>query len=609
MNRDIRTIKDMFIQFKYIFNPKQKRNSILIFIAILIGAAFETLGVSAIIPFMQAIVSPEELMKNKYVAYTMDWFGLDTSLSLIILMGAGIILVYIAKNLYLTISAYAQIRFRCNFQKSLSVYILQSYMKRPYTYFLNINSANIIRGITNDTNGVFQLLDCVFKFSAEALTVLLIGIFIIATEPIMASGILILACSCFVIVTLVFRNSMKILGAKQRIYNAERTKNAYQAINGIKEIIVMRKEDLFTEKYEKSYQKQVKTDIGQAFAMACPERIIEAICIGGLIGVVCIRITMGVDSASFVPQLGAFAVAAFRILPSVARMTGYVSSIIFYRPTLEETYHNLVEVKTYETNKEAYNRLHSNKEDNYNISLTGFQEKVCLQEIYWKYPNVEDYVLKGADLVIAKGESVAFIGESGAGKTTLADILLGLLQPQKGSVKMDGIDIFTIPNEWSKIIGYVPQSVFLIDDTIRNNVSFGIAEEDIKEDMIWHALEKAQLKSFVENLPQGLDTIVGERGIKFSGGQRQRVSIARALYYNPEILVLDEATAALDNETETAIMEAIDALQGEKTLIIVAHRLTTIRNCDSIYEIVNGKIVKRNKQEVLDKLLEMTEKH
>ena len=230
-----------------------------------------------------------------------------------------------------------------------------------------------------------------------------------------------------------------------------------------------------------------------------------------------------------------------------------------------------------------------------------FLKELEIRGVYYRYPNVEDFVIAGVDIRIEKGQSIALIGPSGAGKTTMSDIILSLLKPQKGAILMDGIDIEDLGEEWSRVIGYVPQAVYIVDDTIKNNIAFG--EEVIDEERVWRALKIAQLDNFVKGLPSGVETVVGERGVRFSGGQRQRLAIARALYRNPEILILDEATAALDNETEEEVMEAIEALQGYKTMIIVAHRLTTIRNCDKIYEIKDGKAVEKDKKEVLTGLV------
>lgn len=277
-------------------------------------------------------------------------------------------------------------------------------------------------------------------------------------------------------------------------------------------------------------------------------------------------------------------------------MTGYLNNVVYYRPTAEAVSDELHAVEEY---RQIIDRQINKEVEEQSDEEYSFRDKVEVRNIRWKYPRSDKYVLQDVSITIEKGDSVALIGASGAGKTTLADVILGLLHPEGGAVSVDGIGIETIPRKWSRLIGYVPQVVFLVDDTIRNNIAFGLRQEEINDEMVWSALEQAQLKEFVQGLPNELNTIVGERGVKFSGGQRQRIAIARALYYNPDILVLDEATSALDNETESAVMESIEALQGHKTLIIVAHRLTTIRKCNKIYEITDGHAILREKEEVL----------
>ena len=307
---------------------------------------------------------------------------------------------------------------------------------------------------------------------------------------------------------------------------------------------------------------------------------------------------VGTNIDTFIPVLGTFAMAAFKILPSVSKIATRVNSLVFYQKQLDATYDYLKAAREYEAEMRAYSQKHIGKILDRDVEIE-FRDKLSIQNIKWKYLNSKEYVIDGLYLDIKKGESVALIGPSGAGKTTLADIIMGLLKPEAGTVEMDGKDIFAIPHQWARLIGYVPQSVFLTDDTLRNNVAFGVDEKEISDDKIWNALEKAQLREFAESLPYGLDTFVGERGVKFSGGQRQRVAIARALYENPEILVFDEATSALDNETEAAVMESIDSLQGVKTLIIIAHRLSTIRKCNKIYEVRDGVAVLRDRDEVI----------
>lgn len=597
MINNIKTLFEMIRQIAYILNEKQRRQCYIVFVVSFFGALFELLGVSSILPFLQALLNPEAMMENRIIGFFLKLFRIDKEYEMLLLLGIGIILLYLLKNVYLIFASYMKCDLNTRINKELSIDMLRSYMKRPYVFFLKTNSAEILRGINDDITGVNTVILNLFYIVSEFLTTVAVSVYLLYTDWIMAIGVIILAMICFLGIVLGFKKRLSIMGKKRLEANGNCTKHAFHAIHGIKEITVMQRRENFIEEYSYAADEKRKTALTHSFLTACPSRIIEAVCISGLIGVVCMRIANGVDIAEFIPHLGAFAVAAFRILPSISNISGYISTIIFNRVMVGEAYLNIKEARICESELDKNSDF---IEDDENIEKLNFNDEIDIDNLSWKYENSKNNVIENLSLKIKKGESIAFIGASGAGKSTLADIILGLLKPQKGSVEMDGKDIFSIPKAWSKIIGYVPQSVFLIDDTIRNNLSFGIPREEIDDAKIWRALEMAQLSEFVKSLPQQLDTVVGERGIRFSGGQRQRVAIARALYYNPDILILDEATSALDSETEAAVMESIEALIGQKTLIVVAHRLTTIKKCDKIYEIKNGKAILKEKTEIFD---------
>lgn len=587
-------ILEMLNQVNYLLDQKTKRASIFVFINILIAAMLETLGVSAIIPFIQAMINPEQIASNKYIKIFIQLLSIDNNFELLVVLAFFVICIYVLKNAYLIFSTIVQVRFQTQFQKKLATDMLKSYLSRPYTYFIEVNSADMMRGITTDIIGINRIVDNIFKLLAEVVTVFFIGIYIFITDPFIAIGILSVAVLCVLLITLVIKKNMNIAGKKYRDSNALVNKYAYQAFNGIKEISVMNRRDNFITKYEDANDEMRKAEFYFSVIAACPKRIIETVFIAAIIILVCIKVGMGGDVVNYIPMLAALALAGIRILPSISSVSGYIANTIYLRHSLNGAYENFHAAREY--GKEL---LLMNKDKEVNeekIDQSDFKA-IEVNQITWKYNNSPKVVLNGLSLKIYKGESVALIGESGAGKTTLADVLLGLLKPISGELTIDGKDVSSIPAQWSKMIGYVPQTVFLMDDTIRNNILFGIEEGN--DAQVWKALEKAQLKEYVQGLPKGLDTIVGERGIKFSGGQRQRIAIARALYYDPSILVMDEATSALDSETESAVMEAIEALQGEKTLIIVAHRITTIKNCDKVYEVKDGKIVERIKEEVI----------
>lgn len=594
MRNKISAIIQIAKQLNYIFNKRQKRMCILVFASMIVCSALELLGVTAIYPFIEILLYQDNLKDIEYLSI-LYMLKPDISASAVILViGIGIIVIYLIKNLIMIASAALQNYFAAKVERELSTHMLNAFMRRPYQFFLNTNSGVVIRGITTDAQGVYKLLVALFELLSSTVTAVILGVFLLVVDMGMAIGALILCGVCFVAVLAAFKGRMKKAGIDIRTSLAKKFQYATQAVNGIKEIIVTDRIDSFVEQYEEAAIVNQHATYTHGYVNACPKRIIEGVCLGGFIALVCLKVIGGTDVSTFVPTLGLFAMSAFKILPAVSAMSSQLATIIFYKQHLQGAYENLKEADEYE--KELL--LLEHKPANEERREVEFTDSLKIDHIQWKYQNAPNYVLDDLSMEIKKGESIAFIGASGAGKTTLADVIMGLLPPQRGTVTIDGIDILSIKKQWAKIIGYVPQTVFLIDDTIRNNVAFGIKEDEISDEKVWNALQQAQLKSFVESLPDGLDTIVGERGVKFSGGQRQRVAIARALYEAPAILIFDEATSALDGETEEAVMQSIDALQGHITLIIVAHRLTTIRNCDKIYEIQNGKAHLRKKEEI-----------
>lgn len=590
MLKNVRAVWNILFQINNILSRKQKKDAILVFIYMLIGSSFELLGVSAIYPFLLVMLDFENLREKWYIRFIYDIFPNIIERDILLVIGGIVILVYILKNLFLVFNAYVQHSYAAKFQCEISTRMLSAYMRRPYLFFLDTNSGVIMRGITSDIYGAYQVFLCFLTMCTEILTVAVLGIFLFVIDWALSLSAMALMAVCFFTIMFFCKGRMKRAGNILREAEALKNQYGYQAINGIKEISVLNRREKFVKKFNKAALLEQKATAAYGFICACPDRILEGVCIGGFMGIICIKIAMGTNLNFFVPVIGSFAMAAFRILPSIARISNRVNTIVYYRPALQSVYDNMKEAEEYKMLHDGFS-VRENRQSEY----IHFTNKITINNIYWRYQNSRNDILHNASLYINKGESVAFIGASGAGKTTMADIIMGLFRPQRGMVEMDGIDIFTMPQEWSKIIGYVPQSVFLIDDSVRCNVAFGLEKEEISDEKIWEALKQAQMKPFIESLPNGLDTIVGERGVKLSGGQRQRIAIARALYENPDILVLDEATSALDSETETAVMESIDALQGTKTLIIIAHRLTTIRKCNRIYEIGDGVAVERKK--------------
>lgn len=582
--KNVITFINMFKQLMAILNNKQKRQAIIVAFMAIFSALLETMGVSVVIPFILAMLQPEQLIENKYIGPLLELSGVTNTIGIVTVTAVLIIAVYVIKNSFILLFNYFQLDFRNKMERDLSNLMLKSYIYKPYQYFLDVNSAEIMRGITGDISGVATTVDSFCALFNEGLTCILLGFLLVVINPVMAISLLLLAVGTALIMVLGLRKKTAECGEQCREAFAKRYQHAYQAVNGIKEIHVMKRQKNFLRYFEEASDVACKYNTRYLWISKLPSRVIETIFISGLVFLVLLSMRGINDITVLVAQFGAVAVASVRILPSISNIANAMNSLVFQRPALENAYENITNLKNQPGNCEQQKIIEVSPH-------VGFHDKIQIKNINWRYSDELPNVLENLEMEIRPGEAIGLIGESGAGKTTLADILLGLFKPQAGEILVDGKSIYENSTNWNKLVGYVPQNVFLIDDTVRNNILFGVDEENANEERIWQTIERAQLKEFVENLPQGLDTVLGERGIKISGGQRQRIAIARALYYDPPIIVLDEATSALDNETENAVMESINNLQGKKTLIIVAHRLTTIEKCDKVYEIRNGKAI------------------
>lgn len=573
----IRIIK----KFSKFLNRKQKGRITILVILMLIGAILETAGISLIVPLMTTILNEDFYRTNEYAIMVCNLLDLHSSKTFMMAILIGVALMFALKDAYLLFEYYVQARFVSNNRLSTQREVMNRIIHRPYTYFLNIGSGEVMRRITDDVSGSFTLLSVLLSFFTEVIVSIVVVVAIVVIDPLMACVIMVTLALELVIIYKVIKPVLRKAGLSRQKAVVSSNKWILQATSGIKELKVAKKEEYFLKQFTHYAKKGVKAEQKKQVLDNAPRLIIEAVTVDALLAFMILLLFRGADAATLLPQLSAFAVAAVRLLPAANRMSAAMNSVAYGEPALDNLLESLQMIR--DKNDEE-------KEQNTKLENITFSNKLELKNITFAYPNAENNVLEYADMVIPVGKSVGIVGTSGAGKTTVVDIILGLLKPQSGQVLTDGKDIFLNYPAWLSQIGYIPQMIYMLDDTIRANVAFGIAENEIDDEKIWRALEEAQLKEFVESLPEGIHTTIGERGVRLSGGQRQRIGIARALYTEPTLLILDEATSALDNETETAIMESIHALHGKKTLIIIAHRLTTIEECDMIYRVGDGKI-------------------
>lgn len=568
-----------------LLDRKQKRSMVWIVLMMLVGGVLESLGVTMLVPIITVVIDPVQVERNKYLSAIYDALGLENTTQFAVVMLVAFVGIIVLKNVYLFFQQKVQLRFVYTNQFATSRRMMINFMQRPYEYYLNADTSVIQRNITSDVNNMYGLILSCLQLCSECIVfACLVGV-LLAIDAQMIIMVAVLMVALLFLIKKVLKPIMVRAGQDNQDYYSGLYKWIEQSVMGIKEIKIANKENYFINEYAKCGAGYVNSVQKYNIYNATPRLLIETVCIAGMISYFIVIILRGAQVTELLPQLSALAMAAMRLLPSVNRINNYQTSISYFEPFFMGVSDNLQE--------EIHDKKVSYAAEDYlqkkEVEKLEIKKEISLQDITYKYPHTDVLIFDHADMVIPVGNSVGIVGTSGAGKTTIVDILLGLLQIESGRILADGVEVREHYESWLKNIGYIPQTIFMIDSTIRKNVAFGYAEDEIDEEKVWRALKEAQLDEFVRGLPEGLDTSIGERGIRISGGQRQRIGIARALFEDPEVLVLDEATSALDNETEAAIMDSINRLHGRKTLIIIAHRLQTIEKCDMVYRVENGK--------------------
>ena len=564
-----------------LLSVSEHRKGLILLFLMMISTGLEILGIGLIIPTISLLTDSNLTEKFPILQPFLEFIGNPDQATLVIYGMLSLVFIYALKNLFLAFFAWVQAKYTFDIQIRLSQYLFELYLRQPYTFHLQRNSAQLYRNITDEVGMFSSGINTSIMLISEILVMFGISILLIMVEPlgtIIVVSVLGFAGWCF---NHISKRHIVRWGEERQYHEGLRIQHLLQGLGGVKDVKILGREFEFLEQYRKHNILSARTGVFQKILQTLPRLWLELLAVCGLAALVLTMIAKGREFDAILPTLGVFAVAGFRIMPSVGRLLNSIQTLRFSLPVIDVLYREI--------------NLLEPIEDNLNQEKVIFRNVLDIQEVAYTYSGANKPAIVDLSLKIKQGESVGIIGSSGSGKTTLVDLLLGLLTPDDGQIMIDGHNIQKCMRHWQDQIGYVPQSIYLSDDTLRRNVAFGIKNELIDDDAVWKAICAAQLDEYINSLPDGLDTMVGEHGIRLSGGQRQRIGIARALYHDPEVLVLDEATSSLDAKTEGEVMEAVYALQGSKTVIIVAHRLSTVEHCDYLYKLRNGQIIEEGK--------------
>ena len=570
-----------------IFGRKQKTQFFGLGIMILVGGLFETLGVSMMVPVMTAVTDPASV--RKAIAEYGPAQGiagalgiLDSDIRLIVTMLIALIILFILKNAYLLLLAWRQSTFISRTRNEMISRVMREFLNRPYEDYLGADIPTVFRITDSDIPKMFSLVLALLNLSTELVVSVCICIVLFVVNWRLTAFVAVVFLLTTGFNLKILKPRLNAIGKTNQSIQSRIAKWRIEAIYGLKDVKVLNREDFFIRNYYESGRLGADTDRSYTVLNNLPRLLIETVFLGSVFAFLAIYVGTGGDVKPLITQFMAFAVAAVRVMPSTNRINTYLTEIAYEQPSLDYVYENYSDAMKENRPMRAVSISGSETE------FPKLSDRIELKDITYRYPDTDKDIFTSASMYVKKGESVGIMGASGAGKSTIVDILLGLLKVQSGSITCDGVNVFDSYSAWLAQIGYIPQSIYLVDESIRDNIAFGIDADRIDEKRVWEVLEEAQLSEFVKSLPEGLDTRIGDRGVRLSGGQRQRIGIARALYADPGILVFDEATSALDGDTEAALMEAINSFHGKKTMVIIAHRLNTIAKCDRIYEVTDA---------------------
>lgn len=585
----------IFRKLLEVLTKKERRQFYALFFVVLILAMIETAGIVSIMPFMAVVASPEVIQTNQWLNWVYTWLGFTSDHKFLIFLGFVVLGVLVFSNALKLAVSWLQVRYMKLCNHSLSTRLLNGYLRQPYDFFLNRNTSEMGKNIIEEAAYVtHNILAPTLNICTKALVTLCIVGLLVAIDPMLALAVFVVLGTAYSFVFALVRMKLSKLGQRRLKSNVGRFQTASEALAGVKELKVLGREGFFFDRYAQHSKSLAKIDATSHVISASPAYAMESLAFGGILLIVIYFLMVKGSLGQVLPLLALYAFAGYRLLPALQQIFHGITQVRFCSAVLDTLHKDLLQFKSVDSSRGILEKKPE--------PAIHCRQGVHLNDISYVYPGNQGEVLSGVSLHIPARKTTGFVGSTGSGKTTLIDILLGLLVPVKGTIRVDGLPLSNGNRPaWQRIVGYVPQSIYLVDDTVANNIALGIHEDCIDLQAVERAASMAKLDRFVAALPQGFQTLVGDRGVRLSGGERQRIAIARALYHDPEVLILDEATSALDGATENEVMQAVNALARKKTIVMVAHRLSTVMECDAIHVMEHGRIIATGSyQELMD---------